>query len=223
MFNIKTAVELLQVHRHSIMDGNSRDSNGLERGWTMAKPKRRSPEDPWPIRLISWSPRIYLKWAFLRFVPNNRQGIQWSQEEASTSCAPSKPTIKIKAEYWRLIRLPCLKKKQTKKSYAGQWCRTPLILALGRQRQVDFWIWGQPGLQSEFQDSQGYTEKPCLEKTKTKTKIVPKPSHCTKQDSAHPASVPFQDGSGLWSQESRFMDQRKYKVLPEAELGTGQV
>jgi hypothetical protein len=25
---------------------------------------------------------------------------------------------------------------------------------------------GQPGLQSEFLDSQGYTEKPCLEKTK---------------------------------------------------------
>jgi hypothetical protein len=48
------------------------------------------------------------------------------------------------------------------------WC-TPLIPALGRQRQVDFWVRGQPGLQSEFQDSQGYTEKPCLEKTK-KTK-----------------------------------------------------
>jgi hypothetical protein len=25
----------------------------------------------------------------------------------------------------------------------------------------------QPGLQSEFQDSQGYTEKPCLQKPKT--------------------------------------------------------
>jgi hypothetical protein len=25
---------------------------------------------------------------------------------------------------------------------------------------------GQPGLQSEFQDSQGYIEKPCLEKPK---------------------------------------------------------
>jgi hypothetical protein len=25
------------------------------------------------------------------------------------------------------------------------------------------------GLQSEFQDSQGYTQKPCLKKTKTKT------------------------------------------------------
>jgi hypothetical protein len=31
---------------------------------------------------------------------------------------------------------------------------------------VDFWVQGQPGLQREFQDSQGYTEKPCLEKTK---------------------------------------------------------
>jgi hypothetical protein len=40
-----------------------------------------------------------------------------------------------------------------------------LIPALRRQRQVDFWVWGQPGLQSEIQDSQGYTEKPCLRKT----------------------------------------------------------
>jgi hypothetical protein len=35
---------------------------------------------------------------------------------------------------------------------------TPLIPALRRQRQADFWVRGQPGLQSEFQDSQGYTE-----------------------------------------------------------------
>jgi hypothetical protein len=27
----------------------------------------------------------------------------------------------------------------------------------------------QPGLQNEFQDRQGYTEKPCLEKQKKKT------------------------------------------------------
>jgi hypothetical protein len=49
---------------------------------------------------------------------------------------------------------------------AGQWWCTPLIPALGRQRQVDFLVRGQPDLQSEFQDSQGYTEKPCLEKPK---------------------------------------------------------
>jgi hypothetical protein len=42
----------------------------------------------------------------------------------------------------------------------------PLIPALGRQRQADFCVRGQPGLQSEFQNSQSYTEKPCLEKLK---------------------------------------------------------
>jgi hypothetical protein len=51
------------------------------------------------------------------------------------------------------------KKKKKKKSRA--WWRTPLIPALRRQRQADFWVRGQTGLQSEFQDSQGYTEKPC--------------------------------------------------------------
>jgi hypothetical protein len=48
------------------------------------------------------------------------------------------------------------------------WWRTPLIPALGRQRQADFWVRGQPGLQSEFQDGQGYTEKHCLEKQTNK-------------------------------------------------------
>ena len=31
-----------------------------------------------------------------------------------------------------------------------------------------FLVQGQPGLQSEFQDNQGYTEKPCLDKPKNK-------------------------------------------------------
>ena len=44
----------------------------------------------------------------------------------------------------------------------------PLIPAFGRQRQADFWVQGQPSLQSEFQDSQGYIEKPCLEKQTNK-------------------------------------------------------
>jgi hypothetical protein len=48
------------------------------------------------------------------------------------------------------------------------WWLRPLIPALGRQKQADFLFPGQPGLQSEFQDSQGYTEKPCLEKPKKK-------------------------------------------------------
>jgi hypothetical protein len=51
---------------------------------------------------------------------------------------------------------------------AGQWGHTPLIPALGRQRQANFWVQGQPGLQSEFQDSRGYTEKPRLERNQKK-------------------------------------------------------
>jgi hypothetical protein len=43
-----------------------------------------------------------------------------------------------------------------------------LIPGLGRQRQADFEFQGQPGLQSEFQDSQGYTEKSLSRKTKIK-------------------------------------------------------
>ena len=50
-----------------------------------------------------------------------------------------------------------------------RWCM-PLIPALERQRQADFWLRGQPGLQSELQDSQGYIENPCLRKKNQNTK-----------------------------------------------------
>jgi hypothetical protein len=40
-------------------------------------------------------------------------------------------------------------------SQAAKWWCTPLMPALGRQRQADFWVGDQPGLESEFQDSQG--------------------------------------------------------------------
>jgi hypothetical protein len=46
----------------------------------------------------------------------------------------------------------------------------PLIPELGGQKQGDLSIRGQPGLQSEFQDSQDYTEKPWLEKQKQNKK-----------------------------------------------------
>jgi hypothetical protein len=44
------------------------------------------------------------------------------------------------------------------------WWRMPLISTLGRQRQVDFWVRGQPGLQSEFQDSQSYIQRNLVSK-----------------------------------------------------------
>ena len=50
------------------------------------------------------------------------------------------------------------------------WLHTPLIPALRRHRQADLGVRGQPGLQSEFQNSQRYTEKPCVQRNKNKNK-----------------------------------------------------
>ena len=47
----------------------------------------------------------------------------------------------------------------------------PVIEALREQRQEDLCVQGQPGLQSELQDSQSYTEKPCLKKPKKKKSL----------------------------------------------------
>jgi hypothetical protein len=53
-----------------------------------------------------------------------------------------------------------------------------------RQRQADFRVQGKPGLQSEFQDSQGYTEKPCLKtnkQTNKQSKTKPKKTKKNKK------------------------------------------
>jgi hypothetical protein len=53
-------------------------------------------------------------------------------------------------------------KKKKKKKFPRQWWYTPVIPECWKQRQMDLWFWDQPDLQSEFQDSQIYTEKPFL-------------------------------------------------------------
>jgi hypothetical protein len=48
---------------------------------------------------------------------------------------------------------------------AGRWWRTPLIPARGRQRRISEFEASLVYIQSAVQDSQRYTEKPCLKKT----------------------------------------------------------
>jgi hypothetical protein len=67
---------------------------------------------------------------------------------------------------------------------ARAWSNTPLIQALGRQRKVNFCVRGQPGLQRKFQDSQGYTEKPCPEKQKEKQKQKQKQNNIKRKKSS---------------------------------------
>ena len=43
------------------------------------------------------------------------------------------------------------------------------LLGLRRQKKVNLWIWGQPGLQSKFHDSQGYIDRLCFKNKPTTT------------------------------------------------------
>ena len=56
-----------------------------------------------------------------------------------------------------------------------------------RGRRISEFDWGQAGLQSEFQGSQGYTEKYCLRKKKKKKKKASKKAskQTNKQQTDH--------------------------------------
>ena len=56
------------------------------------------------------------------------------------------------------------------------WEKRELMSQKEDERQADFWVRGQPGLQSEFQDSQGYKENPSPVSRKK-----PNPKNKTKQ------------------------------------------
>jgi hypothetical protein len=74
-----------------------------------------------------------------------------------------------------------------------------------REAEAGGFLSSRPGLQNEFQDSQGYTEKPCLEKTKkqkqNKTKQNKK-AEFSPGDSNGP-NVISPSGVGLAAAQSR--------------------
>jgi hypothetical protein len=102
-----------------------------------------------------------------------------------------------------MVRATELDNGLRKGKYSRAWWHTPLIPALGRQRQVDFWVRGQPGLQSDFQDSQGYTEKPCLKKPKKKKKKK------KKKKSTHVALILIACSSNGGNTKKKEMEKRK--------------
>jgi hypothetical protein len=77
------------------------------------------------------------------------------------------PVDFFKQQVWKVI-LACYKRSQCYENC--HWSRIISWEEMAHafdprtwESEVDFWVRGQHGLQSEFQDSQGYTEKPCLE------------------------------------------------------------
>jgi hypothetical protein len=96
-------------------------------------------------------------------------------------CQGSRPPRSIKWVLGQPDIRGYTEKPYLEKQSSWAWWHTPLIPALRRQRQADFWVQGQLGLQSEFQDSHGHTEKPCLEKNKNKKRKRKQKTHhiCT--------------------------------------------
>ena len=67
------------------------------------------------------------------------------------------------------------------------------------KRQADFWVQGQPGLHSEFQDSQGYTGRYFPEKQTNKQK---KQKTKTKQQQQNDSAIQNEDISFFFFQEN---------------------
>ena len=127
-----------------------------------------------------------------------------------------------------------------KNQRAGWWWRTPLSQHSGRQRKADFWVRGQPSLQCEFQDSQGYIEKPCLKKTKskkqnkkqkTKNKTTKKKNSSRKLKTgllALPYSITFNQGThsqpgatgdAAWQLTPEIMVRFSPGMVPHGDMG----
>ena len=68
---------------------------------------------------------------------------------------------------------------------AGQWWLVCLWSPHWWGRGRSLWVWSQPGLQREFQDSQGYAEKPCLEKQTTNKKVCNGEGQCLSDFKQH--------------------------------------
>jgi hypothetical protein len=64
--------------------------------------------------------------------------------------------------------------KRKKKLKAGQWWHMPLIPALGRQRQADFWVLGRPGLQVNSRTVRASQGNPVSKKKNKKQKTETK-------------------------------------------------
>jgi len=88
------------------------------------------------------------------------------------------------------------------KTAFGQGWHTSLVQVLWRQMQVDLWVQGQSGLQSKFQDSQGYTEKLCLENKRRRRREVKK-----------------EEGGGEWGRERERIRRRRSTEFTRNDMG----
>lgn len=110
-----------------------------------------------------------------------QSGLSVSRETTTQSKIKTNFFIKCCQDSW------CFRADNIRWSWV--W-RTPFIPALERQRQVDLWVGGQPGLQSQFQDSRGYKERSCLKnKNKNQNQTNKKPKKPKEQNQTNKNNI----------------------------------
>lgn len=87
-------------------------------------------------------------------------------EQHQSTCAF---VLKTKENHrpWEKLRRKINSGEGKRGPYMGQmsWCM-PSIPALGRQRQANLWVWGQPCLNNEFHVNYSYAVRSCLKQRK---------------------------------------------------------
>ena len=75
----------------------------------------------------------------------------------------------------KLLRVAKFHLPQKKLKEKQEWKRPDVVAhtfnpsTLEAEAGGSLWVWDHPGLQIEFQDNQGYVERPCVKNTKKQT------------------------------------------------------
>ena len=122
--------------------------------------------------MIDWEDPSWFWWSWVQKESRLRNPWEWASDQHCPwplyqLLSPDSYPVGVSVLTFFSDRMWCERVRQINCFFPHsqkQWWRSPLIPALGRQRQADFWVRAQPRVQSELQDSQGYTEKFCLKK-----------------------------------------------------------
>jgi hypothetical protein len=109
-----------------------------------------------------------------------------------------------------------------KENITGQWWLTPLIPALGRQRQADFVVRGQPGLQSYFQETLSQKNKKKKEEEEEGERRGKREGRGEKEKEKEKKKKKKKKGSACWCTPITPASSRDRQISAQTQQVPGQ-